>query len=329
VLNGRKSLFTVLASVALVTSVGMIPSGTAQAQPSITDVQHRVDRLYHAAEQASERYNQIHVQLKQMRGDVRALRADEATQHQRTEQARQMVADAIVQEYEGDSLSAVGQAVVSQNPSQFVSQLSTMSAFNSLQTSRYASYVTQTKALTIRQDATRVQLAKVAQLEKAAAADKATVDRNLADAKALLGKLKADARQRLVEASRSSTPVPVDVPASGRAAIAVHYAMAQIGKPYVYGAAGPNAFDCSGLTMAAWGAAGVGLSHSSSAQYSQGTHISPSQLQPGDLVFYYSPISHVGMYIGHGMIVNAENPSAGIRVAPLYMMPFVGAVRPG
>jgi len=329
VLNGRKSLFTVLASVAIVTSVGMIPSGTAQAQPSITDVQHKVDRLYHAAEQASERYNQIHVQLKQMRGDVRALRADEATQHHRTEQARQMVADAIVQEYEGDSLSAVGQAVVSQNPSQFVSQLSTMSAFNSLQTSRYASFVTQSKALTIRQDATQAQLAKVAQLEKAAAADKATVDRNLADAKALLGKLKADARQRVVEASRGSTPVPADVPASGRAAIAVHYAMAQIGKPYVYGAAGPNAFDCSGLTMAAWGAAGVGLSHSSSAQYSQGTHVSPSQLQPGDLVFYYSPISHVGMYIGHGMIVNAENPSAGIRVAPLYMMPFVGAVRPG
>ncbi len=328
-LNGRKSLITVLASAALITSVGMIPSGSAQAQPSITDVQHRVDRLYHAAEQASEHYNQVHVQLQQMRGDVQALRADQAAQHQRTEQARQMVADAIVQEYEGDSLSAVGQAVVSQDPSQFVSQLSTMSAFNSLQTSRYASYVTQTKALAIREDATESQLAKVAQLEKAAAADKATIDKNLSDAKDLLGKLQADARQRLVEASRGTAPVPADVPASGRAAIAVHFAMAQIGKPYVYGAAGPSAYDCSGLTMAAWGAAGVGLSHSSSAQYSQGTHISPSQLQPGDLVFYYSPISHVGMYIGHGMIVNAENPSAGIKVTGLYSMPFVGAVRPG
>ena len=328
-LNGRKSLITVLASAALITSVGMIPSGSAQAQPSITDVQHRVDRLYHAAEQASERYNQIHVQLEQMRGDVKALRADEASQNQRTEQARQVVADAIVQEYEGDSLSAVGQAVVSQDPSQFVSQLSTMSAFNSLQTSRYASYVTQTKALAIRQDATQSQLDKVAQLEKAAAADKATIDKNLSDAKELLGNLQADARQRLTEASRGSTPLPADVPASGRAAIAVHFAMAQIGKPYVYGAAGPSSYDCSGLTMAAWGAAGVGLSHSSSAQYSQGTHVSPSQLQPGDLVFYYSPISHVGMYIGHGMIVNAENPSAGIKVTGLYSMPFVGAVRPG
>ena len=328
-LNGRKSLITVLASAALVTFVGTIPSGTAQAQPSVSDVQHRVDRLYHAAEQASERYNQIHVQLRQMRGDVKALRADESLQHRRTEQARRVVADAIVQEYEGDSLSAVGQAVVSQDPSQFVSQLSTMSAFNSLQTSRYASYVTQTKALAIRQDATASQLAKVAQLEKAAAADKASIDKNLSDAKALLGKLQADARQRLAEASRGTTPIPADVPASGRAAIAVHFALAQVGKPYVYGAAGPGAYDCSGLTMAAWGAAGVGLSHSSSAQFGQGTHISPSQLQPGDLVFYYSPISHVGMYIGHGMIVNAENPSAGIRVAGLYSMPFVGAVRPG
>jgi peptidoglycan DL-endopeptidase CwlO len=329
VLNGRKSLITVLASAALATSVGMIPSGTAQAQPSVTDVQHRVDRLYHAAEQASERYNQIHVQLKQMRGDVQALRADEATQQSRTEQARRMVADAIVQEYEGDSLSAVGQAVVSKDPSQFVSQMSTMSAFNSLQTSRYTSYLTQSRALTIRENATKVQLDRVAALEKSAAADKATVDSNLADAKALLGKMQASARQRLVDASRGSDPIPADVPASGRAAIAVHFAMAQIGKAYVYGAAGPSAYDCSGLTMAAWGAAGVGLPHSAAAQYGMGTHVSPSQLEPGDLVFYYSPISHVGMYIGHGMIVNAENPSAGIRVTGLYSMPFVGATRPG
>jgi peptidoglycan DL-endopeptidase CwlO len=333
VLNGRKSLVTVLATATLAVTVGMIPTSTAQAQPSIEDVQHRVDRLYRAAEQASERYNEIRVQLRQMQGDVKALRADEALQQKQTEKARRMVADAIVREYEGDSLSAVGQAVVSDDPSQFVSQLSTMSAFNSLQSSRYVSYLTQAKALSIRQDATQAQLDKVAALEKEAAADKAAIDKNLGAAKALLGKLKDAEQERLAEVSRSSSPVstavPADVPASGRAAVAVNFAMAQIGKPYVYGAAGPSAYDCSGLTMAAWGAAGVGLPHSSSAQYSYGTHISPSQLQPGDLVFYYSPISHVGMYIGHGLIVNAENPSSGIRVTGLYSMPFVGAVRPG
>jgi cell wall-associated NlpC family hydrolase len=331
VLNGRKSLVTLIAAAAITATVGMVPSGSAQAKPTIADVQHRVDRLYHAAERASEHYNQVHVQLQQMRGAVHALRQDQARQQQRTEHARRLVANSIVRQYEGDSLSAVGQAVVSSDPTAFVSKLTTMSAFNSMQASQYSTYLTQAKALSIRQDATSAQLAKVASLEQQAAQDKATIARELSAAKGLLDKMKTAERNRLLEASRSST-VRVStaaVPASGRAAVAVHFAMAQIGKPYVYGAAGPSAYDCSGLTMAAWGAAGVGLPHSSSAQYGYGTHISPSQLQPGDLVFYYSPISHVGMYIGNGMIVNAENPSAGIRVAPLYSMPFVGAVRPG
>jgi cell wall-associated NlpC family hydrolase len=330
VLNGRKSLVTLIAGAVVAVSVGMVPTGSAQAKPTIQDVQHRVDRLYHAAEQASERYNQIHVQLRQMRGDVHALRADQSRQQHRTEAARRQVADAIVRQYEGDSLSAVGQAVVTKDPSAFVSQLNTLSAFNSMQASQYSSYLTQAKALSIRQGATRSQLAQVAALEAQAAADKATIAHKLTQAKSVLGTMQAAARARLLEASRGTTRVSMsDIPVSGRAAAAVHYAMAQVGKPYVYGAAGPSAYDCSGLTMRAWGAAGVGLSHSSSAQYGEGTHISPSQLQPGDLVFYYSPISHVGMYIGNGMIVNAENPSAGIRVAPLYSMPFVGAVRPG
>ena len=110
---------------------------------------------------------------------------------------------------------------------------------------------------------------------------------------------------------------------------AVQYAMSKVGYSYVYGAAGPSAFDCSGLTMAAWAQAGVSLPHSSSAQYSSGRHISESELQPGDLVFYYSPISHVGMYIGDGKIVNALNPGAGVVVSGLHDMPYVGAVRPG
>jgi len=330
VLNGRKSLVTVFAAAAIVTSVGALPGGSAQANPSIEDVQHRVDRLYRAAEQASERYNQIHVQLTQMRGDVHSLQADQARQERRTEKARQVVADSIVQQYEGDSLSAVGQAVVSKDPTEFVSQLTTMSAFNSMQASQYSSFLTEAKALQIRKEATSSQLEKVAALEKQAAEDKATVDKNLAAAKGLLDKMKDDARERMLAASRSSSDVStVSVPVSGRAAAAVRYAMAQVGKAYVYGAAGPSAFDCSGLTMAAWGSAGVGLPHSSSAQYGSGTHISESQLQPGDLVFYYSPISHVGMYIGNGMIVNAENPSSGIRVTGLHTMPYVGAVRPG
>ena len=129
--------------------------------------------------------------------------------------------------------------------------------------------------------------------------------------------------------SRGTVRTPTDVPVSGRAAAAVQYALAQVGDSYVYGATGPDAFDCSGLTMRAWAQAGVSLPHSSSAQFASGPRIAASDLQPGDLVFYYSPISHVGIYIGNGMIVHAANPSTGVAVSSVSSMPYSGAVRPG
>jgi cell wall-associated NlpC family hydrolase len=111
------------------------------------------------------------------------------------------------------------------------------------------------------------------------------------------------------EQRQALAPVgPVTAP-SNAAQIAVNTALAQRGKPYVWAAAGPDSFDCSGLTLYAYAAAGISLPHSSLMQSQMGVAVSRSQLQPGDLVFYYSPVSHVGMYIGNGMIVNA--PTAG------------------
>lgn len=118
---------------------------------------------------------------------------------------------------------------------------------------------------------------------------------------------------------------------SSRAAIAVKFALAQLGKAYVFAASGPRAFDCSGLTMAAWAAAGVSLPHFAAWQYNAGHHVSRSQLQPGDLVFFYSPISHDGMYIGHGLIVHAPHTGDVVRIAPLSNWSgsdYVGATRP-
>ena len=108
----------------------------------------------------------------------------------------------------------------------------------------------------------------------------------------------------------------------------VAYAMSKVGDSYVWGASGPSSFDCSGLTMRSYAQVGISLPHSSSAQYGSGRHISRSNLMPGDLVFFYSPIHHVGIYIGGGMIVHAANPGEGVTTAPLSSMPYVGAVRP-
>ena len=327
-LNGRKRIITALSALALAATVGLVP-GSAQADPDIEDVEARVDRLYHEAEVAQERYHDVHLELTELERDLRSLEADQERQDARLTDVREQLQDSIVRGYQGESLSSVGELVVTDDPSAFLTKLSTMSAFNDLQSQLFQDFSVEAKALTIRHEATEERTDEIAALEERLADEKKTVDANLAEAKELLSRLEAEEREAMV-ASRSTTTTRLpSVPASGRAAAAVNYARAQVGDAYVYGAAGPSAFDCSGLTMMAWAQAGVSLPHSSSAQYGSGPHVAASALQPGDLVFYYNPISHVGIYIGGGMIVHAANPSSGVQVTGLYSMPYTGAVRPG
>ncbi len=328
-LNGRKRTCAAISGVLLAVVIGSLPSSPAQAEPTIDQVQTKVDRLYHEAEQASERYNEAKVELDELRKDLDALQADQDRQDGRLATVRQQVQDSIVSQYEGTSLSAVGQAVVSDDPGGFLSQLTTISAYNDIQTQLLDGYATELKALDIRASATDDRRAQITALEEQLADDKATIDKKLAEAKDQLATLKEEERQELLASRSGSVRLPSNVPVSGRAAAAVGYALAQVGDSYVYGAAGPSAFDCSGLTMMSWAQAGVGLPHSSSAQFGSGVHVSSGDLQPGDLVFYYSPISHVAIYIGNGLIVHAANPGTGVRVAGVFSMPYSGAVRPG
>jgi cell wall-associated NlpC family hydrolase len=209
-----------------------------------------------------------------------------------------------------------------------------------------------TARLRLAQDrkAVRQQRARAAALEAELARQKRVVEGKLAAARRVLGSLQAEQRARLAAQRRQAEEQALDArsgalrasrdardgtfptydgPASGRAAVAVRAAYAQLGDPYVWAAAGPGSFDCSGLTMFAWGAAGVALPHSSSAQYAAVRHVSVDDLQPGDLVFYYSPISHVGIYIGGGQMVHATNPGDVVKVAGVNWGKVVTIGRPG
>ncbi|MGY1684468.1 C40 family peptidase [Geodermatophilus sp. SYSU D00867] len=115
---------------------------------------------------------------------------------------------------------------------------------------------------------------------------------------------------------------------NGAAQAAVDTALAQVGDPYVYGATGPSSFDCSGLTSYSYQAAGVSIPRTSKAQSTFGTPVVKADLQPGDLVFFYSPVSHVGMYIGNGQMVHASTAGKPVAVVSLDSMPeYVGARR--
>ncbi|WP_369376920.1 NlpC/P60 family protein [Streptomyces sp. cg36] len=128
----------------------------------------------------------------------------------------------------------------------------------------------------------------------------------------------------------SSTTPPAPAPTgTAEASKALAFARAQLGKPYVWGATGPSSYDCSGLTQAAWRAAGVDLPRTTWDQAKTGTPVATADLRPGDLVFFYDDISHVGVYVGDGMMIHAPKPGAYVREESIYSMPIHGSVRPG
>lgn len=135
------------------------------------------------------------------------------------------------------------------------------------------------------------------------------------------------------QASQTGSQVPIPDPSHGvssRVQSALNFALAQLGKPYIWGGTGPTGYDCSGLMMASWGKAGVSLPRTAAAQYAAGTPVSTSDLQPGDLVFFYPGITHVGMYIGDGKFIHASSPRTGIKVSVLAQQPsYQGARRFG
>ncbi|HEU5004085.1 MAG TPA: NlpC/P60 family protein [Actinomycetota bacterium] len=174
------------------------------------------------------------------------------------------------------------------------------------------------------------------------ASERSNLKTQLASEQVLLGQINAASRTaaaraaaaraaqvqaRLTAATASAANLPA-LPTSGAAGAALRVAMEQIGKPYLWAGAGPGSFDCSGLTMFAYRAAGISLPHSAAAQYYSEPHVARSQLQPGDLVFYGSPIHHVGIYVGNGMMVHAPETGELVQVAPL-QGDYVGAARPG
>ncbi len=129
-------------------------------------------------------------------------------------------------------------------------------------------------------------------------------------------------------APKAAAPAPARAAAAGgAAAVAVNTALAQVGDRYVWGAGGPDAFDCSGLTSYAYRAAGISLPHSSRSQSQMGRAVSRGELQPGDLLFFYSPVSHVGMYIGNGQMVHASTSSQPVKVASIDSMPSYNSAR--
>lgn len=316
----------------------MLQPATSHAEPSIDDVEHRLDRLYQQAEQAQERIHLSTTRTKRARISLRALRADLREQHARFDRASDASAAMAAEQAQSveAQLSATQRLVLADDANEFLDKLAAQEVLTNHQGTLLNELATQAARLHQRRRHVDQQLSLVTRQRRQTARQEETVDAKIAQAENVLSRLEAEhraelRRQRLAAARQASRGLPrtPTVAATGHAAVVVDFALAQIGETYVYGADGPNSWDCSGLTMAAWAAAGVTLPRSSSSQAGAGTPVAMSELHPGDLVFYYQPVSHVGIYIGDGQIVHASNPRSPVGTAPVDSMPYSGAVRPG
>jgi cell wall-associated NlpC family hydrolase len=289
-------------------------ANTAQATPSASDLQQQINTKSTQLEKVVESYNKVNEQLKSSKAKSDALAAKIAPLQNQVDAAAVNVGQIAASAYKTGNLSSLS-AVLSGNSDG--SMLDRLSMLDQLSKSRKATVSGFTSAKQTyesqKAEADNLLAQQTAQF-KVLAASKKQIEGEVANLLALR-------KQAYGSATTTGTKYTGAIPAvSGKAGVAVRFAYNAIPKPYVYAAAGPDSYDCSGLIMAAWAAAGVSLPHNAAMQWAVMVPINRSQLAPGDLVFY-SGLGHVAIYVGGGQVIHAPQPGDHVRLASVDLLP--------
>jgi len=322
------------------TATGFDGIGHAEPQLTPAQVQAKVDRLYQEAEAATEKYNGAKEKAEAAETRLDGLRDQAARRTEQLNEARDALGSIAAAQYRGGGLDPAMQLALTDDPDRYLDSAEFVERAGTRQAASVANVRRQLREIEQLRGAAHIELDSLKSRQAELKRHKKTITGKLGAARRLMSQLSAEERAALGagpnRASRATTGAREDLATPGaatspapnsRAAAAVSYAYSKLGSPYVWGATGPDAFDCSGLVQAAYRSAGISLPRTTYAQIGAGQRVSRSELLPGDLVFFYSGISHVGLYIGNGQMIHAPNPSAPVRVAPIDQMPFAGATR--
>jgi cell wall-associated NlpC family hydrolase len=326
-------------ALALLAVVGsLFVTAPAQAAPATsTEMAEVIAARGHELEVISEQFNEARVALAAQQESATAAIATMEKATAELAAAQQHVRGLARTAYTGEGLGSFQALLTSDSADSFVDRMATLQLVAGHQ-SGILERAASASVAAAQAQATAQQAAAEAQAQyDAVAAQQAALQAQVDQYRAAFEQLTAQEKQaaiashgvddRASRAERDAAPASGPVMASSDAVqTAVEAAMGQRGKPYVWAAGGPSSFDCSGLTSYAFRAAGINLPHSSLSQSRMGQEVSRDQLQPGDLVFFYSPVSHVGIYIGNGQMVHAPTSGDVVKVAPL-MSGFSGARR--
>lgn len=310
-------------------------------QRSVAQLLTDLQRLYRQTEQVTETYDATAEKLRRQRTEVSRLDGELARARRALQDSRAAAGRLARQQYQSsDGLGPYVRLLLARDPQHALEEGHVIGEL----ARQRAQAVVRLTAAEQRKD-TLARAARKALDTELALADQQKKQRDdvragLGDVERLLASLTpaqlaaiagleqqgvTEAQQRLTTAGA----LPDDRPASPEADRAVHYAMAQLGKPYRWGAQGPSAYDCSGLTSEAWEHAGTPIPRTSQEQWRRLRRVPLKDLRPGDLVVYFPEATHVAMYVGDGNVVQAPRPGERIEVSPMASYPILGAVRPG
>jgi len=334
--------------VALVASAGVLSvlpgTSSADPKPTLAQVEVRMNALNAKVDDAVEAYANAKIDLSAASRRAAVAQARVKAAQAQLDAVKRRMGSVAAAAYRSGGADQFVELINTSTPQTFLDRAASLDRIAAGQSAQMAAAATARHRLSAVQAEAAHERAAQAAITTKMAKQKATIQSALAEQQRLFSSLKADQQRKLraaqraaaaraqaqARASRSrSYDVPTYTgPASGRAAVAVQEAYRKLGSPYQWGASGPSRFDCSGLTMWVWAKAGVSLPHSSQAQYSSGRHVNRSDVQPGDLVFFGSPIHHVGIYIGNGQMISAPHSGDVVKIQDAFRSDYAGAVRP-
>lgn len=322
-----------------------VDAGTALAAPgapkSVVALLRELQTRYREAEEASEAYNATAEKLKQRTAQLKKVNAELAKARAALESSRRDAGRLAREQYQGHTeFSAYLRLLLARDPQQALDRSHVVGRL----AANRAATVDRLTGAARRADRLAAASRKALDRQKKLAArqkkERDAVNGRLREVEKLLSTLSEDQLARLADLEqRGVDKAQRDLVASGalssarrlptrQGGEAVAYAVRQIGKPYVWGAEGPDSFDCSGLTSTAWSTAGRTIPRTSQEQWKRLPRVPLSSLRPGDLVVYFPKATHVALYIGDGLVVQAPRPGARVKVSPLASNPVLGAVRP-
>ena len=321
-LSRAASLAAATATLALAVPGGISAAQVIAPNPDLKALVSQAKQLEFQINSLSEQYDGLRIQL--TRAKANAKIAQEAASRGQAALAvgQQAIAQLAAANYMNSGLDPTFQALTSGDPGHFLSQASAiaeMDQSSGVMVSTLSQQVGQ--ALRDKQTAQQ-QIAAVSALENQMNGKKKLI-------LAKIDKVNSAAMKQAMNIFEQTGQYPkVTIPTANTVgAQALQAAITRLGYPYIWGAAGPTSFDCSGLVMWAYQQVGISLPHFTVSQYNSGVHVARNDLEPGDLIFFFSNISHVGMYIGNGMMIDAPNFGEDVKVQPIYWNEFVGAVR--